>query len=177
MKPLTRVIPSHDSDQAKKEQFLDGVRSSPDKFRVLLGLPPHAPMELLLTVARESMEKSAQEERWANDAYIAVVHRHASDNKENGIQLVQLSISRRDGRPARDWRDLQAMKNQLVGPECEGIELYPAESRVVDTANQSHVWVFNDPSFRIPIGWTRGVKMDAAESAMGGAMQRPFSNG
>jgi hypothetical protein len=38
-----------------------------------------------------------------------------------------------------DWRDLQRIKNQLVGPECEAVELYPAESRKVDTANQCGV--------------------------------------
>jgi hypothetical protein len=77
--------------------------------------------------------------------------------------LVHLSIKRNDRAPIHDWRHLQQIKNELVGPECEGIEMYPAESRVVDTANQYHLWVFKDPSFRLPLGFATGKKLNADE--------------
>lgn len=69
------------------------------------------------------------------------------------------------------WRDLQEIKNELVGPEHEAIEIYPAESKRVDSANQYHLWVFKDPTYRIPIGFqTRLV----TEGTIGLSQQRPF---
>ena len=56
-----------------------------------------------------------------------------------------LSIRRNDRKPIHDWTDLQTIKNMLVGPEHEGVELYPAESRLLDAENQYHLWVFMSP--------------------------------
>jgi len=50
--------------------------------------------------------------------------------------VIWLSIKRRDKVPVHDWRDLQVIKNLIVGPEHEGFEIYPTEPRLVDTANQ-----------------------------------------
>lgn len=87
--------------------------------------------------------------------------------------MIHLSIKRRDKAPIHDWRDLQRIKNELVGPEYEGIELYPAESRLVDTANQYHIWVFMDPAFKLNVGFKDG-RMVTDHSNETGAVQRPF---
>jgi hypothetical protein len=85
---------------------------------------------------------------WINDLYL--VARRAFP----GSPVVQLNIRRHDGRPIyRDWRHFQEIKNQLVGEECEGVELYPAESRLVDTSNKYHIWCHTDPEFRFPVGF------------------------
>lgn len=55
-----------------------------------------------------------------------------------------------DGSARHDWRDFQRIKNELVAPEAEAVELFPAESRLVDTANHYHLWVF--PEYRFPFG-------------------------
>ena len=68
--------------------------------------------------------------------------------------MVCLSIKRRDREPIHDWRHLQEIKNALVGEQCEAFELYPAEERLVDTANQYWLWCFADPTMRLPIGFT-----------------------
>lgn len=87
---------------------------------------------------------------------------------------VHLSIRRNDRKPARDWRDFQRIKNELCGPEREGIELYPAESRLVDTANQYHLWVMPTGSI-IPLGFReRAVADDSESKAAPGAVQRPI---
>ena len=40
--------------------------------------------------------------------------------------------------------------------------MYPAESRLVDTANQYHLFAFADPAVRLPLGWqTRSVTKNA----------------
>lgn len=86
-------------------------------------------------------------------------------------QVMHLSIKRIDRETIHDWRDLQTIKNMLVGPSCEAIEIYPAEDRLVDTANQYHLWVFTDPTYRIPLGFQKRCVSDAT---LGLAKNRPF---
>lgn len=42
------------------------------------------------------------------------------------------------------WRDLQRIKTELFGPERVAIQVYPAESELVDKANMYHLWVLPD---------------------------------
>lgn len=77
-----------------------------------------------------------------------VVRREYSDGPFG--PYVHLTIRNADGSARHDWRDFQRIKNELVGEETEAIELYPAESRLVDTANHYHLWVFRD--YRFPLG-------------------------
>ena len=94
--------------------------------------------------------------------------------QSGGERCVWLSIKRIDRKPIHDWRDLQRIKNEIVGPECEAVELYPAESRLVDEANQFHLWVFED-GVRLPIGFNGGRKVSGTKDAEKvGAKQRPF---
>lgn len=74
--------------------------------------------------------------------------------------LVQLTITRLDGKPCKDWRHFQQIKNELVGPEFEAVELYPAESRLVDMDNEYHLWVNADPMFRFQFGYHRRHVME-----------------
>lgn len=83
----------------------------------------------------DALVASAAEEMWMNDLYTVVVQRTSEG------AVAHLSIRRNDREAAHDWRDFQAIKNQLAGTEAEAIELYPAESRLVDTANQYHLFV------------------------------------
>lgn len=86
-------------------------------------------------------------ETWVNDLY--QVQKRYLDNG-----MVHLNIRRRDGAAVlRDWRHFQQIKNELIGEECEAIELYPAESRKVDTSNKYHLYGAPDPEFRFPVGW------------------------
>jgi hypothetical protein len=57
----------------------------------------------------------------------------------NGI--IWLSIKRRKKETVHDWRELWRIKNELIGPNREAMEIYPSVERVVDTANQYHLWV------------------------------------
>src|SRR5690606_20517486 len=51
-----------------------------------------------------------------------------------------LGISAIDETARPDWREFQQLKNYLVGEEWEGVELYPAESRLVDPSNRFYLW-------------------------------------
>lgn len=106
---------------------------------------------------------------WQNDLY-TVVRRPAGTAAQSGGQVIWLSIRRTDRKPAREWRHFQRIKNQLAGAEYEGAELYPAESRKVDGANQYHLWCFPD---RMPFGFQERIVLDpqAAATEAPGAVQ------
>lgn len=105
---------------------------------------------------------------WLNDKY--QVGRRDCGPDGAGGRVIWLSIKRIDREPIHDWRDLQRIKSELCGPEAEGVELYPAESRVVDTANQYHLWVFTKA--RLELGWQKGERMTPEQAAVVGAKQR-----
>ena len=79
--------------------------------------------------------------------------------KEPFGRVVWLSIKRTDRKPIHDWRDLQRIKTEVLGPEVEAIELYPAESRHVDTSNQYHLWCFVG-GFVFPYGYQERLLVD-----------------
>lgn len=104
---------------------------------------------------------------WNYQVQVRVVE---SDDHSASPDIVWLSIKRIDKAHVHDWRHLQEIKNMVVGPEYEAIELYPAEERVVDTANQYHLFVFHDPGFRLPWGFKSGLK--SYEDGVGNSRQR-----
>jgi hypothetical protein len=89
--------------------------------------------------------------------------------------MVHLSIKRLDQMPIHDWRDLQRCKDELVGPECEAIELYPARARVLDSSNQYHLWAMRNPAFRFPVGFAHGETSSADVADAVGAAQRSMA--
>lgn len=103
---------------------------------------------ITLEEARARLDKHAERsDIWLNDIYQVM-------RTDLGEGLIQLNIRRRDGKPIfRDWRHFQRIKNELVGEECEGVELYPAESRLTDTSNKYHIWCNADPKYRFPFGF------------------------
>jgi len=105
-------------------------------------------------------------EYFRNDLYQVEVRRYPD------AEMVHLNIRRVDGYPGRDWRHFQQIKNELVGSECEGVEIYPAESRLTDTSNKYHLYCFTDPTYRIPFGfWDRDVQPGCDSTP--GLRQRP----
>src|SRR5262245_22612674 len=83
--------------------------------------------------------------------------------------MAHLSIKTHDRQARHDWRDLQRIKNELCGPECDAVEVYPSESKLVDSANQYHLFVFRD--HKLDFGFqTRLVSEDRWINSR----QRPF---
>lgn len=101
-----------------------------------------------------------------NDLYVVI--------RTEFTGLTHLSIRRTDRGAAKDWRHFQQIKNQLCGPEREAVELYPAESRLIDTANQFHLWVFRE-GVKLPFGYNQGRHVTGPEMATPiNAVQREF---
>ena len=71
----------------------------------------------------------------------------------NAAPFIHLDIHRHDLAPCKNWRHFQQIKNELVGPEHEAVEIFPAESRLVDTSNQYHLWVHASANYRLPMGF------------------------
>lgn len=92
-------------------------------------------------------ERRLQDEVLVNDQYRVII-------REEGEWLV-LSIMRLDGGPiAEHWRTLQAIKDAILGEECEAAELYPARSRRSGEGTyQYHLWASRDPQYRFPFGF------------------------
>jgi len=104
-------------------------------------------------------------EVWLNDKYVVIVRRYPDG------AVMHLSVRRADRKAARDWRDLQRIKNDIAGRDVEAVELFPAEDRLVDMANQYHLWCM-PPGVRLPLGFTQRSVMDAADLPDIGARQR-----
>lgn len=109
---------------------------------------------------------------WQNDTYEVWVRTRPVPG---WTDMIWLSIKRRDKQPIdKDrWRILQRIKNELVGPENEGMEMYPAESRLVDTSNQYHLWCFVSPQYRFPFGFNERM---VSECSSHGATQAPWDD-
>jgi hypothetical protein len=111
-------------------------------------------------LAREEgrpMHLALGHEKWANDEYqVTVLYQSDAlgdpqgDPSPDGV--VQLSIR----------RDKQAIKNEICGPEREAIEIYPAESRLVDGADSAHLWVMPTGA-EVPFGFPEREVTDDRE--------------
>lgn len=125
---------------------------------------PFLPASIHADVSREGFSKCFKNSRYT------VLWR---DVENPSGTLVHLSIKRNDKNPLHDWRDLQRIKNEILGAEEEAMELYPSESRLVDAANQYHLWCFRGMS--APFGYKsqRCVMEDVGDT---GGKQREFEH-
>lgn len=85
---------------------------------------------------------------WTNGRYEVICH-----DRENGqgVGIKYLSIKLLDRSPVRNWRHLQQIKNEVCGEEWTGIEIFPPESRLTDSANQYHLFCY-PPEIEFGIG-------------------------
>jgi len=156
MKHLVRGIYDEKSIEIAVKRSLQVLETNPDAMANALRQNPSATADQIAKAVEASIRKEMTEsEVWLNDTYQVMVYRNSQPPKDGWPAMIYLSIRRLDRKPVHRWQDLQEIKNQLVGPEHEAVELYPAESRKVDTANQYHLWVLAEPT-RFPFGFNEG---------------------
>ena len=109
---------------------------------------------------------------WKNSRYEVWVYEFKPEDPALP-PVVQLSVKRLDRAPVRRWRDLQRVKNEVAGPEVEACEIFPAESRLVDTSNQFHLWCL-PPGVRFPFGYRERLVMEGDGEK---SRQAPFEDG
>lgn len=106
---------------------------------------------------------------WVNDVYQVNIKHDLPDG------WLWLSIKRKDKQAIHDWRELQAIKNLLCGEEREAVEIYPAESRLVDTSNQFHLFVMPEGQ-KFPFGYSDRLVVRGHEGGwFNGSAQRDFT--
>ena len=125
-------------------------------------------------VAASQTDRLRAQSIYMNDLYQVNVEVVRTPFGEEAGDMFWLSIKRRDRTMVHDWRELQQIKNMIVGDDHEGFEVYPAESRLVDTANQYHLWIFMDPAVRLPVGYRHREVLGSSAAAAVGAWQRGF---
>jgi hypothetical protein len=141
MTPFHRHTPHPVEVMVKRDILL----SQPDEFFApfLNGRPPT--LQERLHYVEIALQRITCHNVWENDTYRV-------EMAMNG-DFIHLDISRHDARPMINWSEFQQIKNELVGPEHEAVQLFPHEGRLVDTANQYHLWVHKDPNYRFPMGF------------------------
>ena len=80
---------------------------------------------------------------WVNKRYLVMVA-----PRDGGV--TQLLVQRTDGTSKRNWHDLQAIKNEVAGPERVAVEVFPAEDELKDGAHVTHLWVLPE-GFALPV--------------------------
>ena len=133
--------------------------------------------------AKKFLRDMSKDEIWTNNTYSVSVRRRVGPGffdatkevysgfpKESG-EVVWLSIKRHDKEPIHDWRDLQRIKNEVVGEKAEAMEIYPAESRLMDASNQYHLCALH---VGIPLGFVGRAVKTPEEAELVGAKQRAF---
>jgi len=118
--------------------------------------------------------KDYVDEVWRNDEY--EVQLQFAD-KGKGIKgFIWLQFKHITKEAIHDWRDMQEIKNLICGEEREAFEIFPAESRLVDTSNQYHLFVMPDGE-KIDCGYTERAIVEGHDKFVkgkGGSKQRPF---
>ena len=112
---------------------------------------------------------------YINEIYVVFVYRGADADKMVNVaelkgKCTHISMKRKDKRPMNNWQDMQTIKNRLVGTEIDAIQIFPAESRLMNTANQYHLFCF-PPEVRLPVGWDERLVFTQSFSFDDGASQ------
>lgn len=103
---------------------------------------------------------------YANELYSVFVRVVPSTYEERELSddeaMLHVSFHRHDRAAVRDWRHFQAIKNEVAGSERTAIEIFPAESQLVDTSNEYHLWVL-PVGYPLPFAMPEGRVMTQAE--------------
>lgn len=169
-----RILTVHVTDYDEDSGDSPDARKPDSPWQPLV--PAHLKQNQMDSLAKTLRSDEHSMDVWKNDLYTVIrSYLRAEERDEDSPKLVHLSIRRNDRSTAKDWRHFQKIKNQLVGEEAEGVELFPAESRMVDTSNQYHLWCIEAPG-GFNFGWFDG-RITTSNPPATGAAQRPFVDG
>lgn len=159
------------------------IRTLPRHWKPLQRVPndqfKEPPQELVDLVMKQYRMDEPEARQWLaadHDRYTFYVNDlyqvQVGPTGTNGDYL-HINIRRRDGGMFKDWRHFQQIKNEVAGPEREAVEIYPAESRKVDTSNKWHLWVM-PVGVQVGLGWeTQDISYDQINNVPG-LRQRPL---
>ena len=164
----------------ERTEFATSGKSDYEQIKGIRNRFAHFGKQITFSVAKKIFKEEFDCEVYVNDIYQVNVQRNKQADymvREAAMKgkMTYLSIKRLDKKSIHDWRHLQEIKNELCGEDCEAIEIYPVEKRLVDTANQYHLFVFPKGTY-VGFGWThRSVMTKHKEGGFGKAGQREIS--
>lgn len=71
-------------------------------------------------------------------------------NSRTGLSGRLLWVQKRSGKDCIPWDVLQAIKNELLGPDAVCVEVYPSEPNLVNEVNRR--WLWEVPDDFLPFG-------------------------
>lgn len=142
--------------------------------------PPWQPMGNASLGAEVEAQMHAADEHYVgtfkNHLYQVLMREYPYEQGDTSRMITWLVIRRIDSEARPDWRHFQRIKNELCGAEREGFEMYPAESRLVDTSNQYHLFVL-PLGVPMPFGYVHRDVSDGAQLKPNNRnKQRPFDD-
>lgn len=107
--------------------------------------------------AQERIDWMKSQSVWVNNLYQVNVE-YLPNSQAHAI------IRRLDRQPVHNWVHFQEIKNQVLGKECEAVEIYPRESALVDAKHHYHLWGFRTPEGTFNLGFkNRDVVADKGQ--------------
>jgi hypothetical protein len=139
-----------------------------DRIKAMMLMGKEAGFPVDRATAKRIITEELQAEMWVNDTYTVLYRQGKAADQFVMIdewkgKCGYISIRRNDREPVDSWRDFQEIKNQLCGPNREAVQLYPAEDRLADTANQYHVWVLPE-GILFPMGFFEGRVVSSGDT-------------
>jgi len=85
---------------------------------------------------------------FSNNRYVVMIDDNAKMTGD--ITAIKAMVQRHDDKPIPNhWREMQAIKNELLGEQEVGIEFYPATTKLEDHHNIYWLWLL--PTGKLPI--------------------------
>jgi hypothetical protein len=98
-------------------------------------------------IYRQAAETFAEAKWYRNNLFLVGVR--PAEQPDGWLHLL---VKRCDDSLAIGWPDLQRIKDEIVGPECEAVELFPANARLIHMGDTRHMWANPDPNDRLHVG-------------------------
>lgn len=109
-------------------------------------------IEEAMSAGNLSAEEAQQQIDWMKSQAVYVNNLYQVNIEFMADKGAHLMIRRIDRQPIHNWEHFQQIKNELLGEECEAIEIYPKVSRLVDDKNHYHLWGYRTPDHQFPFG-------------------------
>lgn len=116
---------------------------------------------------------------YESEEYRVQLIKGGHDHLSGALSTFTLVVSRKDDAPVSDWRDIQEIKNRMVGREVDAVEIFPATSRSFDYRNRTVLFCYvggTEPGSaapRLPFGARQRVV--ANQSILPHCQQRPLA--
>lgn len=106
----------------------------------MMSLPPNEFEEISYSEIQKTTVGIKPDQAWRNNHYTVQLYRQ--ERLIMGVMMDKWMIRRNDAEPIKNWRDLQNVKNEVIGERIEAYQVFPKRSELVDVANM--YWLFTE---------------------------------